>query len=195
MGTERIIVEELATVSMTLTELLAITRNIRVEIKAPEFTELFDHMVGTLAQSYDVVISNFNEFFKIENEEAFSSEFDTMYATYAETYLVEISKPRTYAERAYEDHLELKRMKQSKTSFPLLKRTFIRLDELIDKWADNDVWLAMSIDNMFKRLNHLFKEIVELKAKDVSDAYIIYESAMIDFKSYIDLLSDKRSQL
>ena len=195
MGTERIIVEELATVSMTLTELLAITRNIRNEIKDPAFTELFSHMVDTLAQSYDVVISNFNTFYKIEDEEGFSREFDALYAAYAEAYLKEISKPRTYAERAYEDHLELKRMKQSKTSFPLLKRTFLRLDELIDKWADNDVWLAMSIDNMFKRLNHLLKEIADIKQKDVSDAYVIYNSAMIDFKSYIDLISDKRSLL
>ena len=174
MGVERIIVEELASISMTLTELLSITRIINGEIKNEEFSLQFNGMVNTLAKSYDVVISNLMDFSKIQNEESFNNKFETHHSAYTDSYLNEISKPRTYAEQAYEAHLELKRMKQSKTSFPLLKRTFIRLDELIDKWVDNDVWLAMYIDNMFKRFNQLLNEVAEIKKNDVSDAYIIY---------------------
>jgi hypothetical protein len=195
MGTERIIVEELASISMTLTELLSITRIINGEIKNEDFTLQFNGMVNTLASCYDVVISNLLGFSEIQNEESFNNKFESLHAAYTLSYLNEISKPRTYAELAYEAHLELKRMKQSKTSFPLLKRTFIRLDELIDKWADNDVWLAMSIDNLFKRFNHLLNEIAEIKKIDVSDAYIIYHSAFTDFTSYIEIIIQKRDQL
>ena len=195
MGTERIIIEELAMVSMTLTELLSIGRIVSTEIKDPSFTTQFRLMVDTLAQSYDVVSENLLAFSQLDSEERFGNEFDALHENYTASYLKEISKPRSYAEAAYEAHLELKRMKQSKTSFPLLKRTFLRLDELIDKWADNDVWLAMSIDNMFKRLNHLFNEVAELKKKDVSDAYMIFHSAMICFKDYIDLIVQQRQQL
>jgi len=195
MGAERIIVDELASISMTLTELLSITKIIKSEIRNEDFTIQFNTMVNTLAPCYDVVISNFTNFSDIENENAFSSKFDKLHNTYATTYLKEISKPRTYAEQAYEAHLELKRMKQSKTSFPLLKRTFIRLDELFDKWVDNDVWLAMYIDNLFKRFNHLLNEIAELKKIDLSDAYIIYHYATSDFTSYIELIKEKRAQL
>jgi len=195
MGIERIIVEELASISMTLTELLSITKIIKSEIRNEDFTIQFNTMINMLAPCYDVVISNFTNFSDIENEDTFSSKFEALHNTYTTSYLKEISKPRTYAEQAYEAHLELKRMKQSKTSFPLLKRTFIRLDELFDKWVDNDVWLAMSIDNLFKRFNHLLNEIAEIKNNDVSDAYIIYHSAFTDFTSYIELIMQKREQL
>lgn len=195
MGTERIIVEELGNISMTLTEMLSISRTVKSEIKNEEFSLQFNSMVDTLTKCYDVVISNFTNFSEIKDEASFSSKFDSLHETYTRSYLKEISKPRTYAEQAYESHLELKRMKQSKTSFPLLKRTFKRLDELFDKWVDNDVWLAMYIDNMFKRFNHLLNEIAELKKNDISDAYIIYFSAFSDFTSYIELIKTKREEL
>ena len=83
-------------------------------------------------------------------------------------------------------------MKESKTSFPLLKRTYERFDQLYDKWITNDAWLAMSIDNLFKRLQALLNEIAAVKQKDPEDAFLIYHAAFTGFSPYLDLIGQNR---
>jgi hypothetical protein len=56
----------------------------------------------------------------------------------------------------------------------------------------NDAWLAMSIDNLFKRLQALLNEIAALKQKDPEDAFLIYDSAFSTFSPYLELIAQKR---
>ena len=195
MGIELDIVEELASISVTLTELSSIAKIINGEIKNAEFDKRFNKMVTDLAKSYDVVTANLLPLFEFDSEAALINSFDECHSTYSACYLKEISKPRAYADEAYEEYLLLKGQKECKTSFPLLKRTFLRLDKFVDKWITNDAWLAMSIDNLFKRLQTLLNEIATLKKKDPADAFLIYNAAFHDFHPYLGLIRQQRTLL
>lgn len=195
MGIEQVITEELASASVTLCEISAITKVVNAEIKNESFITPFNTMIVEITKCYEVITTNLTPFCAIDSEQAFVEKFDTLNSAYRDCYLKEISKPRIYSDEAYEQYLVLQSMKECKTSFPLLKRTFTRLDEFVDKWITNDAWLAMGIDNLFKRLPRLFNEISELKQKDTSDAFVIYQSAFDEFKVYLDLISKKHKTL
>ncbi|MEJ2141968.1 MAG: hypothetical protein P8Y24_06375 [Gammaproteobacteria bacterium] len=195
MGIEQIITEELASISMTLGEMSAIANLINGEIKNEAFITPFSEVIEEISKSYDVVIENLLPFTELVTEESFMEKFDELATNYKECYLKEISKPRIYADEAYEQYLVLQSMKECKTRFPLLKRTFTRFDEFIDKWVTNDAWLAMGIDNLFKRLPHLLNEVTGLKQNDPDDAFVIYHSAFSTFKIYLDVISQQRQQL
>lgn len=195
MGIELIVVEELASINVTLTEISSISRIINDQIKDNTFSRNFNKMIDEVAKSYDVVISNLQPLSELESEALFVEQFDDRHAAYTACYLKEVSKPRTYTDEAYEDYLVLKTLKQSKTGYPLLKRTFERLDQFVDKWVTNDAWLAMNIDILFKRLQQLLNEVAALKNKDPGDAFLIYRSAFIDFDKYINLIRQNHMAL
>jgi hypothetical protein len=85
-------------------------------------------------------------------------------------------------------------MREAKTSFPLLKRTFGRLAELTDKWIANDYWLAMSIDTLYKMLPRLLTEIAELKQKNPGDAWLVYRAAVSDFDIHLALIRQQNAR-
>ncbi|MGD9000806.1 MAG: hypothetical protein PVF75_10350, partial [Granulosicoccaceae bacterium] len=188
-------VKELASISMTLTELSSIARLVNSEIRNGEFNTHFNKMVADIAKSYDVVTINLSALAEPDSASSFVDKFDDRHAAYTACYLTEISKPRSCADDAYEEYLVLKTLKESKTSFPLLKRTFARLDQFVDKWITNDAWLAMSIDNLFKRLQSLLNEIAALKKKDADDAYLVFSSAFNGFSAYLALIKQQRDLL
>ena len=193
MGIELDIGRELATISVTLTETSSIARIINSQIRSGDFSTRFNKMIEDIGKCYDVVTTNLIPLSGFDSEDAFVEGFDARHAGYTECYLKEISKPRIYSDDAYEEYLLLKLMNESKTGFPLLKRSFERMDQFVDKWITNDAWLAMSIDNLFKRLQTLLNEIDALKKKDAEDAFLIYHAAFSDFTSYLMLIEQKRA--
>jgi hypothetical protein len=195
MGIELDITKELATVCATLTELSSLSTIINNHINNGDFGQRFNKMVEDIAKSYDVVTANLLPLSELDTEASFVTSFDGRHAAYTDCYLKEISKPRSYADDAYEEYLVLQTLKESKTSFPILKRSFVRLDGFIDKWITNDAWLAMGIDNLFKRLQTLLNEIAALKTKDPEDAYLIYNAAFSGFNAYLALIREKRGLL
>jgi len=195
MGIELDITKELATISATLTEFVSVSSIIKGHIKNSDFDQRFNKMVNDIARCYQVVTDNLLPVSGLATETDFIESFDTRHAAYTDCYLKEISKPRSYAEDAYEEYLLLKTLKESKTRFPLLKRSFIRLDGFIDKWIDNDVWLAMSVDTLFKRLQSLLNEIADYKRQDPEDAFVIYHSIFTGLNDYLALIKNKHEIL
>ncbi len=195
MGIELDLLRELGTISVTLTELSAVTRVINSELKASEFGQRYNRMVAEISIGYDAVTDNLLPLCELESQAEFEKHFDDRHAAYNACYLNEISKPRNHGEAAYEEYLELQTMKQFKTGYPLLKRTFTRLDQFIDKWINNDAWLAMCVDNLFKRLKQLLNEIADLKKKDAEDAFIIYQAAFGSFRTYLILIRQLNTEL
>lgn len=195
MGIELDLTRELATISATLMELVAVTTVVNNEMGDSEFTRRFNKIVDDIANSYDTVTDNLLPLAEFTNEEAFIKGFDERRAAYAACYLTEISRPRTSGENAYEDNLVLQQSKEFKTGFPLLKRAFERYRQFYDKWIDNDAWLAMGVDNLFKRLQSLLNEIDALKQKDPSDAYVIYRAAFDGFIPYLEMIRNGRNRL
>jgi hypothetical protein len=194
MGIELVIDKELANIGMTLTEFASITEIINGEIGPGDFSNLFNTMMGRMTKSYDVVIDNLQPFIDLDSEEDFIAGFDDLVTRFKESYLLEISKSRTLTVDAYDDYEHLVCMREAKTKFPLLKRTFTRLAELTDKWIANDYWLAMSIDTAYKMLPRLLTEIAEIKEKDPSDAFLIYRAAFSDFSVHLGLIKQENAR-
>ena len=194
MGIEFVINKELANIGMTLTEFCSTTRIINAEIGPGDFSNLFNTMMGRMAKAYDVVIDNLQPFIDLDNEEDFIAGFDDLVTRFKESYLLEISKSRTLTVDAYDDYEHLVCMREAKTKFPLLKRTFTRLAEVTDKWIANDYWLAMSIDTLYKMLPRLLTEIAELKQKDPGDAFQIYSAAFSDFDIHLTLIKQQNAR-
>jgi hypothetical protein len=195
MGIELEITRELATISATLMELAAVANTINSEMGDNEFTRRFNKIVNDIGNSYDTVTENLLPLAEFGSEEAFINGFDARHAAYSACYLTEISRPRSAGEDAYEEYLVLQNYKEFKTGFPLLKRSFERFRQFFDKWVDNDAWLAMSVDNLFKRLQSLLNEVAALKQKDPSDAYVIYRAAFDGFSPYLQMMQDGRDRL
>ena len=195
MGIELTIARELANLDVTLAELLSLSGIVNGQMRNSDFLDLFNGMVADLARGYEAVSLNLSPLSALDSEDSFAADFDDRYAAYNGCYLHEISKPRACLDEAYEKYLVLKTLKESRTGFPLLKRTFGRLDEFVDKWVTNDAWLAMSIDTLFKMIQRLLNEIDGIKLKDPEDAWLIYSTAFADFDARIALIAQKRRLL
>lgn len=188
MGVELKLIRELATVCVTASELSAIENLIKGELKKPAFVEQFDKMAAAIEECYAVTSANLQPWLQIANETEFCEKFDSAHADFKATYLNITNRPRLASEQAYVDYMLLREFKETQTDYPLLKLTFARLDEFIDKWITNDAWLAMSIENLLKMLHRFLNEIAELKQKDPTDAFTIFQSAMIALHPFYALL-------
>ncbi len=194
MGIEFVVTKELGNIAATQTEFAAITRTINGEIGPGPFSTLFNTLMARMADTYAVVTDTLQPFMTLDSEATFNSGFDAVITSYRGTYLRQISKARTLTVDAYDDYEHLVCMREAKTGYPLLKRTFARLAELTDKWIANDYWLAMSIDTLFKMLPRLLQEIEDMKTKDPADAYLIYQAAFDDIDSHLALIRRQNAQ-
>lgn len=190
MGVELNIVRELATVCVTASELAAIKNLIKGELKQQAVVEQFDKMAGAIGECYGVTTAIVQPWLDITNETEFCEKFDSVHAGYKATYLGISNRPRVASDRAYIEYTVLREFKETQTAYPLLKRTFARLDEFIDKWITNDAWLAMSIENLLKMLHRFLNEVAELKQKDPADAFTIFQAAMGALRPYSAMLEN-----
>jgi len=191
MGLEFSVNKELASISVTLTELAAVVGILRRQLPNTSFQTQLSQLVRPLFECYAVIADNLAPWRELLDEAVFQRDFEARHEAYQANFLKEASKPRIFCEQAYEQYQLLKSCKEVKTSYPLLKRNFTRLDEYLDKWIDNDTWLVMSMDLMFKMLNRLLQEIAEFKRKDAEDAYLVYASAFADFAVYLGVIEEK----
>jgi len=190
MGVELNIVRELATVSVTASELAAIENLIKGELNKPAFIEQFDKMAGAIGECYGVTAAKIQPWLEITDETEFCEKFDSAHTDFKATYLSITNQPRVASEQAYIQYMVLREYKETQTAYPLLKRTFERLDEFIDKWITNDAWLAMSIENLLKMLHRFLNEIAELKQKDPTDAFTVFRVVMVALRPYYVLLEN-----
>jgi hypothetical protein len=183
--------EELAAITVTATELLSVTRTISEFIKNAAFLQSFNEIITEINKSYAVVFESFSPFYELDSEEKFIRHFDEKFETFKGRYLMDVSKPRRYCDNVYDAYIKMQQTKEAKTSFPVLKRSFSRLDTFYDKWITNDNLLAMSIDGALKLKNRLLTEIEQIKQKDTEDAYIVFSSAFEDFRDFLTLIQAK----
>ncbi|CAD6882258.1 hypothetical protein [Methylomonas albis] len=190
MGVELKIVRELATVCVTAGELAAIESLIKGELNKSAFIEQFDKVAGAIGECYDVTAASIQPWLNITSETEFCEKFDSTYAEFKATYLSITNRPRVTSEEAYLGYMLLREYKETQTAYPLLKLTFVRLDEFIDKWITNDAWLAMTIENLVKMLYRFLTEVAEHKQKDPTDAFAIYQALMVAMRPYYGLLEN-----
>ncbi|HEX4939301.1 MAG TPA: hypothetical protein VFX11_11545 [Candidatus Kapabacteria bacterium] len=195
MGIEFTITKELASISVTATELAAISTLVRGQIGSRDFRGQFDPLLASIAGAYDVVIQLLQPFAALRDAADFNRDFTACHTHYKAVYLKEASRPRLFTEQAFQQYQILKTCRELQTGFPLLKRTFTRLDELIDKWIDNDCWLVMNMDTVFKLLHRLLNEFETMRIKDPDEAWLLYRQAFDGFDPYLAILARHRVAL
>ena len=195
MGIEFTITKELASISVTATELAAIGTLVRSQIASRDFLAQFDPLLDSIAGAYDVVTGLLQPFAALRDEADFKRDFAACHTHYKAVYLKEASRPRLFTEQAFQQYQILKTCRELQTGFPLLKRTFTRLDELIDKWIDNDCWLVMNMDTVFKLLHRLLNEFETMRIKDPDEAWLLYRQAFDGFEPYLAILARRRAIL
>lgn len=195
MGIELNSLKDMATVSMTAVELAAIDKIIVTHISNASFVNDYQSLIEDITNTYQVVLDNLQPLLDFHTEQQFSEGYNGPSQAFLDCYLKEISKPRVNAEFTYEKYLQFRKLKEVNTGYPLLKRTFARLHDFIDKWIDNDIWLAMTIDSLFKMTARLLNELNELKARDAEDAFIVYQSGLPGFQVYLEIIANSLQQI
>ncbi len=193
MSTELIILSELAKVTAIQSECDAIAAIVDQHIGNAEFVGPFHRMIDEINECFRFVEEKFAPFIALSTQREFDEFFDTLSASYQKSYLSEVSKPRHMADRAFELSIVVMQRKEFKTSYPLLKRTFDRLDYLLDKYVTNDAWLVMSIDSMLRRMSRFLNEVAELKKFDGEESFLTYHTLMLGIGRYLTLLSELKA--
>lgn len=184
MGREFKIVKELATVSATAVELAAVDKIVRAEIPSPDFRREYDFLIADIRHTYQTVLDILQPLMAIQESEDFNAHFGEVHRWYKDNYQKALSEPRIYAEYTFEKYLQFRKRKETRTSYPALKAAFGRLQDLIDKWIDNDIWLAMCIDIVLKQVNLLLDDVAEAKKRDAEEALALFGSSVGGWKSF-----------
>lgn len=195
MGYEFKISKELTTLAATAGEWLSIADTVNTHLSSGDFHRYFNRMVYFLPGAYGVVLANLSPFFELRTQADFNAKFDDLHDAYQKDFLQQASRPRHYADAAYEEFLQFSLLKEYKTNYPILKRTFASLYEFLDKWVNNDAWIVMGIDVILKTLNRLFLDIASLKKQDEDDAWLVYHMAFTKFEKACHLLNDYYTEL
>lgn len=191
MGIEFTIGKDLATISATISELAAVNTIICEEIGSADFQQEYASLIADILNTYRVVNRMLQPLVAISSPAEFEMDFSGSYKEYSQSYQPALSEPRVNAEFTFEKYLQFRKRKETKTGYPLLKRSFSRLHDFIDKWIDNDIWLAMTIDTLFKALNRLLGEIADINSKDTETAYVMYTSVFNNLPPYLAIIESQ----
>lgn len=190
MGNELTFLKELANISMSVGELASVKKLIVDDIDDPAFIAILDDLLIDMVNSYQVVLTNLEPFAEIKTKEDFLNNFDQCIQRFTQRYNIDNGIPRANAEFTYEKYLEFRKLKIANTSYPILKKAFSRLHDYIDKWLDNDIWLAMSIDVVFKMCFRIMDDIAQLKKKDPDDAFSLFYSLARNIPDYLWIIEN-----
>ena len=188
MGREFKIIKETASISATMAEFAAVDRFIRAEISSAGFLSEYDSLLLDIVNTYRVVIDTFEPLLVCCDLQLFREKFNTAFADYEQQYQPALSAPRVNAEFTFEKYLQFRKLKEVQTGYPVLKAAFARLHDLIDKWIDNDIWLAMSIDTVFKMLFLVLQEVRQLQQADIEEAFNLYFSCVGCLEPYVNMM-------
>ncbi len=189
MGIEFTITKDMATVSSTISELKAINALICEEIGSEDFRRQYDSLLFDVLNTYRVVLNILKPLTCVNSLDSFHVKFDNLQQCYSENYQSALSEPRINAEFTFEKYLQFRKRRETKTSYPPLKRTFSRLHDYIDKWIDNDIWLAMTIDTLLKMLNRFLTEVGDIKKSDEESAYHLYQSCLGNIPAFLHIIA------
>jgi hypothetical protein len=178
MSLEFKITKELATLNATAAEWQAFAQVINNTLPNQEFRQIFTKMIQALPGIYQLPVDALNPFIQIQTLEGFNKYFDELQNQYQQVFLQLASQPRHFANASHEHYMVLTTMKEIKSTYPILKRTFDNLYQFMDKWVTNDAWIIMGCDVVFKSFNRLLLEISTLKKQDPDEAWLIFDTSI-----------------
>ncbi|MFV8816602.1 hypothetical protein [Haliea sp. E17] len=195
MGDEFKLLKALATISATSSELAAVNQLITAEIGSADFLEEYDSLLFDILNTYRGLESILRPMVSVSSPEKFRQDFSSRFEWYANHYQAALSEARINAELTFEKYLQFRKRREVATGFPLLKHAFSRLHDFVDKWIDNDIWLAMTIDTLLKTLFRMLGELNTIQSRDPEDAFALYTSYMAGVLSYLDLIHQNLGQI
>ncbi len=188
MANEFKALKECATVTATLQELAGINAIICEEIPMPGFRSEYDSLLLDIVNTYQVVVDILQPLMMLNQRDSFVSSFEDIAQWYADHYQRALSQPRINAEFTFEKYLQFRKRKEVNTSYPLLKACFGRLHDFIDKWIDNDIWLAMSIDTMLKMVNLVISDLADIRKRDRDEAFMLAQDSIGKLAPYLAMI-------
>ena len=194
-GTELTMLNELGKVVATRYEWRALSDLIAQHIRDADFRGQYQRIDAEVSYCYAFTRELFAPFLALADQAAFERDFDRVNGDYQKIHLNETSRARHAADRAFEVFLMLSQRREFKTSYPLLRRTFDRLDYFVDKYVTNDAWLVMSIDVMIRRLSRFLYEVADLKKRDADEAFSVYRGLFDAVERFVALLVDAREAM
>lgn len=195
MGNEFKVLKDIATISATISELAAVNRMIRTEIDSPDFLQEYDSLIEDILNTYQCVENILQPLIDLRAPTSFKENFISLFQWYSESYQPALSEPRINAELTFQKYLQFCKRRETKTGYPPLKKAFSRLHEFVDKWIDNDIWLAMTIDGLLKVLYRLLGEVIELNTRDSDAAFNYYTSFVAGLSAYLTIIRQMRDQI
>ena len=192
MGKEFKILKELATISATALELSAVNRLICREIPLGDFRCEYDSLIRDIRNTYQGLIETLQPLTDLAAETDSTATFTDGFAACTEafksSYVAALSEPRINAEYTFEKYLQFRKRKEVKTTYPPLQAAFVRFHDLIDKWIDNDIWLAMCIDVVLKQLNLFVDDVAQACQRDPEEGAALYLSCVDQLSPYLLIL-------
>lgn len=195
MGNEFKLLKDAATISATLAELAAVNALITEQISSDSFLDEYDSLLSDILNTYRCFEDILQPLVTLRDQQDFDQYFESQYQWYSEHYQAALSEPRVNAELTFQKYLQFRKRRETKTGFPLLKNGFGRLHDFIDKWIDNDIWLAMTIDSLLKMLFRLLSEVQAVNNRDSEEAFSLYHSFTGGLLPYCDLVHRLLDQL
>ena len=193
MANEFKALKELATVSATVSEPAGVNSVICSELDSADFRSEYDSLLQDVVNTYQVVIDIIEPLMALNDRSQFDSQFAELSSWYAQHYQKALSQPRINAEFTYEKYLQFRKRKEVATGYPLLKVCFTRLHDFIDKWIDNDIWLAMCIDTLLKMLNLQLHELQDVYRADKDEAWMLFCAGPGRCAPYLKMIEDNLS--
>jgi hypothetical protein len=192
MGTEITIGNELAGLTVSLSEFAFAVKSLVGEAKEEEVRAALGGMIEEVRKSYDTAVEAFAPLYELDTQRKFTNRFTKIRADFKRTYLKDIGKVRTHCDIVQSRLEELQRRKSWMRHLPIMRRAFKRLEELSDYWIANDRWLAMNMDILLRSLNDLMNKVARMSKKSRKEAYQYLTDAL---EMYEDLLLGVRKKL
>ena len=190
MGTEFRVIKEMATITATLLEVASIDKLIGSELSPGSFNDLYRDLLLDIIDTYQGVQRIVSPLVEADHAKGFSERFPGLKDWFSDSYQQALSVPRINAETTFQKYLQFRKRKEMQTKYPPLKAAFSRLHDIIDKWIDNDIWLAMSIDGMLKTLNLFLGDAEVALTRDKEEGYALYHSCIGNLAPHL-LIMDK----
>lgn len=195
MGNEFKLLKDAATISATLTELVAVNTLITGHISSDNFLDEYESLLADILNTYRCFEDILQPLVTLRDQQDFNQYFSSQFEWYSEHYQAALSEPRVNAEFTFQKYLQFRKRRETKTGFPLLKNAFSRLHDYIDKWIDNDIWLAMTIDSLLKMLFRLLSEVQAVNSRDSEEAFSLYHSFTSGLLPFCDLIHQQLDQI
>ncbi len=189
------ICKEAGNIAVTAGELIAMHQALCREIANPPFVDRLERISESLLACYRIPLEGLKPLLEVASQAQFQQSFEAIHGNYRDQFLQYASQPRRFVDDAYAHYLELSMMREAATGYPPLKRNFDRLYQYMDKWINNDSWLIMSMDSLFKMVNRLLGEVASLNVSDPDEAWWMYHSLFNNLQPLTALIEQRVTTL